>query len=667
MATKDGRSRVVIESVRPEVDCGRYPAKRVVGEEVEVHADVFVDGHDVVTAMLQYRSESESNTETGWHDVPMEPLVNDEWIASFEVEHVGSYRYRVLAWTDRFLSWHRDFGKRVAAGQVTPIDLLTGAELVEATAKVASGDDQQLLNEWNQRLRSESALAHAQQIFDDAELPALMKRHANRDLATYSERELLVSVDPVRARNSAWYEMFPRSCSDTPGQHGTLKDVQARLPYVAEMGFDVLYLPPIHPIGDMFRKGKNNTTEAQPGDVGSPWGIGNSDGGHKAIHRDLGTFDDFDQMVAAAKDLNIEIAMDIAFQCSPDHPYVTEHPDWFIHRPDGTIQYAENPPKKYQDIYPINFESADWKALWNELKSVFEFWIGKGISIFRVDNPHTKPFPFWEWCIGEIKKQHPEVLFLAEAFTRPKIMHRLAKLGFSQSYTYFAWRNTKQELTKYVTELTKSDVREFFRPNFWPNTPDILPEFLQMGGRAAFMSRLVLAATLSTNYGIYGPTYEHCWSMPVKPGSEEYMNSEKYQVHHHDLTRSDSLNHFIALVNKARNESSVLKEMWNIEFHDIDNEEMICYSKTSPDKSEIILAVVNLDPHHTQSGWVDLPMEYLELDSQQPYQLHDLLSDARYLWSGSRNFVELDPHKVPAHLFEVKRRVRTEQDFEYYL
>ncbi len=461
--------------------------------------------------------------------------------------------------------------------------------------------------------------------------------------------------------------MFPRSAAEEQGRHGTLRDVEKRLPYVAGMGFDVLYLPPIHPIGRKFRKGKNNATEAGPDDVGSPWGIGAVEGGHKEIHPQLGTLEDFRHLVAAAAEHGLEIALDIALQCAPDHPYVEQHPEWFRQRPDGTIQYAENPPKKYQDIYPFDFETEDWQALWTELKSIFEFWIEQGVYIFRVDNPHTKPFAFWEWCISEIKRKHPNALFLAEAFTRPKIMGRLAKLGFTQSYTYFSWRNTKHELTEYVTELTKGDGREFFRPNFWPNTPDILTEYLQLGGRPAFMARLVLAALLSSNYGIYGPPYEHCWGAPREPGSEEYLDSEKYQIHHHDLNRPDSLKEFITRVNRIRREFTLFGAGSPPQFHDVDNDEIICFSRMSPDQSQLILVVVSLDPHHRQSGWVTLPLEELALDEEHPYQVHDLLGEGRYLWNGPRNFVELDPHSAPAHIFQVRRRVRSERDFEYFL
>jgi starch synthase (maltosyl-transferring) len=464
--------------------------------------------------------------------------------------------------------------------------------------------------------------------------------------------------------------MFPRSAandSERGRRHGALRDVETRLPYVAAMGFDVLYLPPIHPIGVSHRKGPNNAPAAGADDVGSPWGIGSSEGGHKSIHPQLGTNEDFRRLVAAAQRLGIELALDIAFQTSPDHPYVSEHPEWFRRRPDGTIQYAENPPKKYQDIYPFDFECEDWQSLWQELKSIFLFWIAEGVRIFRVDNPHTKPFAFWEWVIGEIHRDHPDVIFLAEAFTRPAVMYRLAKLGFTQSYTYFAWRDTKWELTQYFSELTRSEVREFFRPNLWPNTPDILPESLQVGGRAAFMARLVLAATLSGNYGIYGPPFEHGWSAPHEPGSEEYLNSEKYQVHQHDLDRPQSLKDFIARVNRIRRQSPAIAHSGSLEFHEAQNEQIICYSRATPDRADIVLVVVGLDPNHRQSAWVELPLEPLGLPARRPYQMHDLLTDARYLWHGNRNYVELDPATCPAHIFRIRRRARSERDFEYYL
>jgi starch synthase (maltosyl-transferring) len=659
----DGQRRVVIEGVKPQIDAGRFPIKRVVGETVVVEADVFTDGHDRLSCAVLFRAEGGRE----WSEVRMAPLVNDRWRAEFPVTQTGTYRYTVVGWIDRFATWHHDFEKRVAAGQNVAVDLLIGAGLIEAASAQAGPGDEPKLIEWARRLRHAEAPAHVQQVVEDAELVQLMDRNGRREFATRFERELEVTVDRERARFSTWYELFPRSAAREPGRHGTFEDVEARLPYVASMGFDVLYLPPIHPIGRTYRKGRNNTVAADPEDVGSPWAIGAKEGGHKDIHRELGTLDEFRRLVRAAHDHGIEIALDIAFQCSPDHPYVKDHPEWFRHRPDGTIQYAENPPKKYQDIYPFDFECEDWRGLWEELKSIFEHWLEQGVRIFRVDNPHTKPFAFWEWCLGEIRRAAPDVIFLSEAFTRPKIMYRLAKLGFTQSYTYFAWRNTRQELTEYFTELTQTDVSEFFRPNLWPNTPDILTERLQVGGRAAFMMRLVLAATLGASYGIYGPPFEHGWSAPREPGSEEYLHSEKYQVHYHDLERPDSLKNFIARVNRIRHEQPALQTNRTLRFLPIDNEQLVCYSKRSADSAEVLVIVVNLDPHYRHSGWLELPLEEFGLTAERPYQMHDLLGGARYLWQGPRNFVQLDPHVVPAHVFRLRRQVRTERDFEYYM
>jgi starch synthase (maltosyl-transferring) len=433
------------------------------------------------------------------------------------------------------------------------------------------------------------------------------------------------------------------------------------------MGFDVVYLPPIHPIGRAHRKGKNNATAAQPGEVGSPWAIGSEEGGHKAVHPELGTLEDFEDLVGAGRELGIEVSIDLAFQCSPDHPYLKEHPEWFRIRPDGTVQYAENPPKKYEDIIPFDFESPHWRTLWEELRRVVLFWIARGVRVFRVDNPHTKPFAFWEWLIAEVKREHPETIFLAEAFTRPKVMYRLAKLGFTQSYTYFAWRNTKQEITSYFLELTRSDAREYFRPNLWPNTPDILTEQLQYGGRAAFMARLVLAATLGANYGIYGPAFELCENRASGAGKEEYLDSEKYQIRDWAIDRPDNLAEFITLVNRIRRESPPLHSDRSLRFHPVDNEQLISYSKSTDDKTSAILVVVNLDPRHTQSGWVELPLEEFGLDPSSPFQGHDLLTGARFLWQGRRLYVELDPNAVPAHIIRLRRKVRTERDFDYYL
>jgi len=495
----------------------------------------------------------------------------------------------------------------------------------------------------------------------------MMEKYSDRQFAVTYPRELTVSVDRKTALYSTWYEMFPRSAASEPGRHGTFKDCEARLPYIAEMGFDVLYLPPIHPIGHTHRKGKNNAVKCNPDDPGTPWAIGAEEGGHKDIHPQLGTLEDFRHLINKAGEYSIEIALDIAFQCSPDHPYVKEHPEWFVLRPDGTIQYAENPPKKYQDIYPLNFESEHWRELWEEMKSIFLYWINQGVRIFRVDNPHTKPFRFWEWLITDIKKEYPDVIFLAEAFTRPKVMYQLAKLGFNQSYTYFAWRNTIPELTEYLQELTQTNVADFFRPNFWPNTPDILTEYLQTGGRPAFMTRLILAATLSASYGIYGPAFELGVNLPREHGSEEYLNSEKYEIKHWDINAADSLKDFVARVNRIRRENPALQTNQNLWFHATDNEEMICYSKHTEDLKNIILVVVNLNPHHAHTGWVHMPLEPWGLDAQQPYQVYDFLSGARYLWHGADNYVELNPSVCPAHIFCIYKHIRTERDFDYYL
>jgi starch synthase (maltosyl-transferring) len=658
---EEGRSRVVIQGVAPEIDCGRYPIKRIVGEKVLVEADAFTDGHDMLSCVLLYRKESDP----GWTAVSMVPLVNDRWRGEFVVAELGRYQYTLLAWIDRFKSWARDLAKRVEAGQDVTIDLLIGAELVEAASQRAADVDASRLQSYAGVLRAGGSEAAAQAL--SAELAELMYRHSERLFATSYEQKLTVWVERERARFSAWYELFPRSCAREPGQHGTFKDVEERLEYVASMGFDVLYLPPIHPIGRSFRKGKNNSTVAGPDDPGSPWAIGAAEGGHKAIHPQLGTLDDFRHLLARAKEYGIELALDIAFQCAPDHPYVQEHPEWFRRRPDGTIQYAENPPKKYQDIYPFDFETPHWRELWEELKSVVLFWIDQGVRIFRVDNPHTKPFSFWEWLIGEIKAQYPETIFLSEAFTRPKVMYTLAKLGFTQSYNYFPWRNTRWELTQYFTELTQTDVREFFGANLWPNTPDILPEYLQFGGRPAFMIRLILAATLGPSYGIYGPAYELSENRPIEPGKEEYLDSEKYEIKRWDLDRPDSLRDLIARVNHIRRENVALQSNEQLRFLPVDNEQIVAYVKTNADQSNQILTVVNLDPYHAQAGWLDLPLSDLRIDPEQPFQMHDLLTDARYLWHGSRNYLELNPHSSPANIFRVRRRVRTEHDFDYYM
>jgi starch synthase (maltosyl-transferring) len=659
----DGRRRVVIEGVKPEIDGGRFAAKRVIGDSVRVEVDIFTDGHDAIAAILLYRHENSA----GWLEVPMQFDVNDRWWAVFTVSELGRYRYTFHGWVDHFETWQRDLLKRISADQDTPVDYLIGADHIEGAVKRSNGRDAEWLRDQADFLRSDRPIAEKRERGAAEALNRCMKTYPDRRFATEYERELEIVVDPILGRFSAWYELFPRSTSPAPGRHGTFADVTARLDSIADLGFDIVYLPPIHPIGRHFRKGRNNTTTPESDDVGSPWAIGSEEGGHKSILPQLGTLADFQRMVARASDLGLKIALDIAFQAAPDHPYVKEHEEWFRKRPDGTIQYAENPPKKYQDIYPFEFESSKWQELWEELKSVFTFWIRNGVSVFRVDNPHTKPFPFWEWVITGIKRDYPEILFLSEAFTRPKIMYRLAKLGFSQSYTYFPWRNTKWELTTYLTELTKTDIREFFRPSQWPNTPDILTEFLQTGGRPAFMMRFILAATLGASYGIYGPAFELFEGRAVRPGSEEYLDSEKYQIRHWDWKSTDSLRELIALVNRIRRENAALHEDWSLEFHPVDNDQLICYSKQSNDRSNLIVVVVNLNPHYTHSGFVDLRLDRLGLDQAHPYQVHDLLTGARYIWTGARNYVELNPHSTPAHIFKVRKQFRSEADFEYFL
>jgi len=659
----NGRCRTVISGVSPEIEGGQFAIKRTVGETVVVEADIFADGHDLLSAVLLFRSAGEAE----WTETPMNPLGNDRWQGAFQVVEMGVYHYTVLAWLDHFKSWQHDLAKKHEAGQDVAVDLLAGGQLVEAAAgRSANGGATQLAT-WAGVLagRVAAPLEHRLEVALSPRLAALMASHPDRHLATRYANELRVVVDPELARFGAWYELFPRSLGKN-GKHGTFKDVTEHLPRVAEMGFDVLYLPPIHPIGRAFRKGKNNNPACQPGEPGSPWAIGATEGGHKAILPELGTLEDFRRLVRQAQERKIKIALDIAFQCSPDHPYVKEHPEWFRRRPDGSIQYAENPPKKYQDIYPFDFETDAWESLWQELKSVFDFWIAQGVTIFRVDNPHTKAFPFWAWCITELKQKHPELIFLSEAFTRPKVMYRLAKLGFTQSYNYFPWRNTKEELTEYFTELTQTEVREFLRANLWPNTPDILPQYLQYGGRPAFMTRLILAATLGASYGIYGPAYELSANQPHAIGAEEYLDSEKYEIKQWDLDAPGNLTDLIKRVNAIRRENPALHRNEGLSFHATDNEQIIAFSKSTPELDNLILVVVNLDPHHVQSGWLELPLAEWEIATTGNYQVHDLLTGARYLWHGPRNFVQLEPKFAPAHIFRLRQRVRTEQEFDYY-
>jgi starch synthase (maltosyl-transferring) len=663
MEEDQARKRVTIEAVAPEIDGGLFPIKRVVGEKVQVEADILVDSHDLLASVLLYRKEEEKE----WIAVVMEPLVNDRWRGSFRVTEMGNYIYTLRAWVDRFKTWRRDLEKRVAAGQEASMDLRMGVQLIEDAIPRCKDEVAKTLRQKADRIRGEKNMEKKIAFALEEDLTELMSFHSEKKFTTSYDKELKVVVDREKARFSAWYEMFPRSCADESGTHGTFKDCEARLPYIAGMGFDVLYFPPIHPIGITHRKGKNNSPEAGSKDPGSPWAIGSEEGGHKSIHPQLGNLQDFQMLLKKARGYGIEVALDLAFQCSPDHPYVKEHPDWFRLRPDGTVQYAENPPKKYEDIYPINFETDDWQGLFAELKSVVLFWMEQGVRIFRVDNPHTKPFRFWEWLIAEVKRDYPDVIFLSEAFTRPKVMYRLAKLGFTQSYTYFAWRNTKWEITQYFSELTQTQVREFFRPNLWLNTPDILTEYLQMGGRPAFMARVVLAATLGASYGIYGPAFELCEDRAKEYGSEEYLDSEKYEIRRWNLDDSRSLKDFIARVNRVRRENQALQSDWSLRFHTVENDNLLCYTKRTEDESNIVLMVMNLDPHHTHGGWLQVPAEELGLEPGQPFQVHDLLSNARFLWHGPRNYVELNPRICPAYVFRLRRRVRTERDFDYFM
>ncbi|AKT37256.1 alpha-1,4-glucan--maltose-1-phosphate maltosyltransferase [Chondromyces crocatus] len=670
-----GHLRVLVERVRPELDGGRFPVKRVIGDPLEVEVDLIPDGHDAVGGALLVRAPAPASSPPGgapdaearpWQEVPLARVdANDRFRATVTLTALGIWEYTVVGWIEPFTTWQRGTRRKVEAGQDVAVELLEGAALLAAAAKRAADADAQALATAAATLGSTAApLETRLAVGLAAETAALAARAPDRARASTYPRVLQVIVDPPRARFSAWYEFFPRSFGDA-GQHGTFASAERMLPYVAGMGFDVVYLPPIHPIGRAHRKGRNNTLTAEADDPGSPWAIGAAEGGHTAVHPALGTLADFDHFVGTAREHGLEIALDIAFQASPDHPWVKEHPAWFKARPDGTIQYAENPPKKYQDVYPFDFESSDWQAMWEALRDVFLFWADHGVKIFRVDNPHTKALPFWEYCLREVKAAHPDAIFLAEAFTRPTLMHALAKLGFTQSYTYFTWRTTKDELTEYLTRLTRTEVAEFYRPNFWPNTPDILPEHLQTGSRPVFIARLVLAATLSSNYGMYGPAFELMDHVP-RPGSEEYIDNEKYELKRWELDRPGSLRHVIQRVNEIRRENRALQQTNRIHFHETGNDAVFCFSKTSDDGESLIVVVVNLDPDHTQSAWLELDLPGIT-DQERSFQVHDLLSNARYQWKGRRAFVELDPRVMPAHIFRVRRFVRSEQNFEYYL
>ncbi len=640
------QSRVVIENISPLVEGGIFPVKRVLGEIVHVEADVFPDGHDVIQAELLFKTKNQKT----WSEIRMKPTVNDRWEASFEVSEQGFYEYKISAWVDHPLNWQHGIERKIDDGQKVTSELLEGRIYIEKIIPEADETTRQYLTYLLEIFTDENQYQTAITEAVSKNLKSIFIKHPDRFLSNES-REYAVYVDRVKARFSTWYEFFPRSASETPNVHGTFKDCHRLLPRIAQMGFDVLYFPPVHPIGEVNRKGKNNATVAKEGDVGSPWGIGSKEGGHKSLHPQLGDLDDFKQLIHAANEHGIEIAMDFALQCAPDHPYVKEHPKWFKWRPDGTVQYAENPPKKYQDILPIHFETEDFKNLWDELLDIALYWIDCGIRIFRVDNPHTKPYFFWGWLINEVKLKHPDVLFLAEAFTRPKIMHQLAKQGFTQSYTYFTWRNSKHELIEYLTELTQTTQREFFRPNFWPNTPDINPYDLQSGLESVHLQKYFLAATLSSNTGIYGPVFEQMVCQAV-PGKEEYLDSEKYEIHHWDWYKSNKITMLISKINHIRKEHASLQQTNNVQFCSIENNQLLAYYKFDDSRSDETLMIVNLDPYYKQQGWVQLPLQELGIREGHPVRVYDLITDSSYIWNKEWNYIEIHP-SLPFHLFKI--------------
>jgi starch synthase (maltosyl-transferring) len=634
--------RIVIQYPAPTVDAGRWPAKRTVGDLVQVLADVFRDGHDKLRAVVRFKAP---DTRT-WREAPMHPIdaqiAGVRWQGSFLVDRPGRWEFSIEAWTDVFATWRDELERKIAAGQHDLAgEMSEGVVLLNQAAGLARVAGDRKLIEHAVRLLEDPDVPEAAK-HDAAlgpELYAAVERHAERHGATGLPEPLALEVDRVRARFSAWYELFPRSW-------GGLKGVQAQLPALAELGFDVLYLPPIHPIGRTNRKGRNNVLVAGPDDPGSPWAIGGPEGGHDAVHTELGTIEDVRALTAAAREHGIDVALDFAIQCSADHPWLTEHPEWFHRRPDGTLKYAENPPKRYQDIYNVNWESPDWRGLWEELRRIVLQWVDCGVKVYRVDNPHTKPFPFWEWLIGEVHRVDRDVIFLAEAFTRRAVMRALAKLGFTQSYTYFTWKNTRWELTEYASELAYGGEQEYFRPNFFANTPDILHEYLQHGGPPAFTARLVLAATLSPTYGIYSG-YEHFENVPVRPGSEEYLNSEKYEVKRRAL--DGPLLPFVRRLNRVRRENAALQYLDNVTFLPTENEALIAYVKQHADNTVIV--VVNLDPHHAQEGVADVPAH---LGLPDAFAGHDLIAGERFDWHVGRNFVRLGPPFRQAHVLRVE-------------
>lgn len=654
--------KIQIECVQPSIDDGRYPIKREVCDTVNVTAHIFKDGHDILAAVIKHRKRGDKK----WKETPLTLICNDEWEGSFTVTENTRYDYTIEAYTERFLSWRDELNKKKDLKDLKS-ELLEGIHLMEISAGLASGIDKEyiesIISNIKKYLKAKIQKDAVRLALGD-DLKEMMLRYPDRSISTQYSKVHEVIVDRVKARYAAWYEMFPRSQGTVEGKSATFKDCEARLPEIKRMGFDVIYFPPIHPIGKTNRKGPNNSLIAAPDDPGCPYAIGNEHGGHKAIEPSLGTFKDFEKFREKAEEFGMEIALDFAINCSPDHPYVKEHPDWFYQRPDGTIKFAENPPKKYEDIYPLNFYCDDQEGLWNEMLSFFLFWAQKGVRIFRVDNPHTKPVAFWEWVIAEVHKQYPDAIFLAEAFTRPKMMKTLAKAGYTQSYTYFTWRNFKHEIIDYFTELTTPPMSEFFRGNLFTNTPDILPTILQEGGRPAFKMRIVLAATLSSVYGIYSG-YELCENEAI-PDKEEYLNSEKYQHKVWDWNREGNIKDYITQINRIRKDNEALHHYNNLKFYHSDNDNILFYAKTTPDLSNIIMVVVNLDPFQTHDSFIYVPINDFKIAEDETYQVHDLLNNEHYLWKGSQNFISLDPTIKPAHIFKIRRWSHRENDFDYF-
>jgi starch synthase (maltosyl-transferring) len=640
----------VIENLQPLIDGGRYPVKRVVGDDLAVEADVFKDGHDVVAAALKWRLLGEAC----WHETPMTHVDNDRWRGVCTVYENAIYEYTVEAWTDTFRGWQHEFATKFEAGiPDLRSETLEGAALLDQAAnRAADAADAIRLRELAEMIRA-GENARINEIAHSGELEVLMATYPDRAGATQYAPAPRVIVDRKEARTAAWYEFFPRSAEGRGDRGSTFRDCLPRVDDAKAMGFSVIYFPPIHPIGHTNRKGRNNSVTCEPWEPGVPYAIGSEFGGHKAIEPALGTFEDFAWLEREIRSRGMEIALDFAINCSPDHPYVREHPEWFYRRPDGTIKYAENPPKKYEDIYPLNFRCENWQELWEEITSIILFWADRGVRIFRVDNPHTKPVPFWEYLISGVRNQYPDVIFLSEAFTKPKMMKALAKAGFTQSYTYFTWRNTKAELTEYFTELTQTGMREYLRGNLFTNTPDILPLHLQEGGRPTFMIRSILAATLSSVYGIYSG-FELCENTPW-PGREEYLDSEKYQWKERDWNEPGNIKDWITRLNRIRKENRALQFYDNLRFYRTENDAILCYGKMTPARDNIILVVVNLDPRRSQNSYVHVPIEDFGAMDADTYQVHDLLSDARYIWRGRTNYVDLNPEVQPAHIFRVRR------------